>query len=41
MLSDGGWLLLGSAENLYGISDQFQSQRLGESLLYRKPPRAG
>lgn len=40
MLADGGWLLLGSAENLYGINDQFRSQRLGESLLYRKPPRA-
>lgn len=40
MLSDGGWLMLGSAENLYGIHDRFQSQRLGESLLYRKPPGA-
>jgi len=40
MLSDGGWLMLGSAENLYGIHDRFQSQRLGESLLYRKPLRA-
>ncbi len=41
MLADGGWLVLGSAENLYGINDQFQSQRLGESLLYRKTPRVG
>jgi chemotaxis protein methyltransferase CheR len=41
MLADGGWLVLGSAENLYGISDRFQSQQLGESLLYRKPPRVG
>jgi chemotaxis protein methyltransferase CheR len=35
-LTDGGWLLLGSAENLYGIADGFESVRLGDSLLYRK-----
>jgi chemotaxis protein methyltransferase CheR len=35
-LTDGGWLLLGSAENLYGITDGFESVRLGDSLLYRK-----
>jgi chemotaxis protein methyltransferase CheR len=32
----GGWLVLGSAENLYGICDQFESVRLGETLVYRK-----
>jgi chemotaxis protein methyltransferase CheR len=32
----GGWLVLGAAENLYGISDRFDSVRLGESLVYRK-----
>ena len=36
LLADGGWLVLGSAENLYGVSDGFQSVRLGESLVYRK-----
>jgi chemotaxis protein methyltransferase CheR len=35
-LADGGWLLLGSAENLYGISKGFESVRHGETLLYRK-----
>lgn len=44
MLADGGWLLLGSAENLYGVSDRFASVRFGDTLVYRKPllsrPRA-
>jgi len=40
MLADGGWLLLGSAENLYGISDRFTSVRFGDTLVYQKPPRA-
>ncbi len=35
-LSDGGWLLLGAAENLYGISDQFVSTALGDAVIYRK-----
>lgn len=39
MLADGGWLLLGSAENLYGISDRFTSVRFGDTLVYRKPLR--
>ena len=39
MLTDGGWLLLGSAENLYGISDRLTSVRFGDTLIYRKPPR--
>jgi chemotaxis protein methyltransferase CheR len=40
MLADGGWLLLGSAENLYGIHDRFSSVRFGETLVYRKPLRS-
>lgn len=40
MLTDGGWLLLGSAENLYGINNKFVSVRLGETLVYRKPQLA-
>jgi chemotaxis protein methyltransferase CheR len=36
MLPPGGWLVLGTAENLYGISDAFVSVRCGEALLYRK-----
>jgi chemotaxis protein methyltransferase CheR len=36
LLADDGWLLLGTAENLYGISTDFVSQRLGETLIYRK-----
>jgi len=35
LLTEGGWLLLGSAENLYGISDCFASVTLGNALLYR------
>jgi len=40
MLADGGWLLLGAAENLYGISDRFTSVRFGDTLVYRKAARA-
>jgi chemotaxis protein methyltransferase CheR len=36
MLADGGCLLLGSAENLYGINDGFASVRFGDTLVYRK-----
>lgn len=38
MLTEGGWLLLGSAENLYGITDRFTSVRFGDTLVYRKGP---
>ena len=40
-LRPGGYLLLGSAENLYGVTDRFESLRFGESLVYRKKPAAG
>jgi chemotaxis protein methyltransferase CheR len=35
-LGDDGWLVLGAAENLYGIDDRFESVCLNESLVYRK-----
>jgi chemotaxis protein methyltransferase CheR len=38
MLTNDGWLLLGSAESLYGITTLFESARLGETLMYRKAP---
>ena len=37
-LRDGGWLLLGTAENLYGIATNFESVKFGEALVYRKLP---
>jgi chemotaxis protein methyltransferase CheR len=36
MLTQGGRLILGSAENLYGMSSGFVSMQLGEALIYRK-----
>lgn len=36
LLAGEGWLLLGAAENLYGISDRFESTKLGEAVVYRK-----
>lgn len=39
LLAPNGWLMLGSAENLYGISDLFVSRRLGETIIYQKPPK--
>ena len=38
LLPVGGWLVLGAAENLYGVSDRFEALRLGEGLIYRKAP---
>ncbi|MDY6954242.1 MAG: CheR family methyltransferase, partial [Thermodesulfobacteriota bacterium] len=38
MLSEGGILLLGATENLYAITDKFESVHYGRTLLYRKPP---
>ncbi|MFO0895865.1 MAG: protein-glutamate O-methyltransferase CheR [Pirellulales bacterium] len=34
-LAPGGWLILGAAENLYGISETFESVRVGQTLAYR------
>jgi chemotaxis protein methyltransferase CheR len=35
-LAPGGWLMLGAAENLYGVSEALESQRVGETLVYRR-----
>ena len=35
-LQPGGYLMLGSAENLYCLSDRFESVPMGETTLYRK-----
>ena len=36
MLIDGGYLILGNAENLYGISNSFKSVKYGKTLFYQK-----
>jgi len=36
-LRPGGWLVLGSAESLYGMEDRFETQIHGRTILYRKP----
>jgi chemotaxis protein methyltransferase CheR len=36
LLVEGGWLLLGASENLYGISARFSSVTLGDAIVYRK-----
>lgn len=35
-LQPGGYLMLGSAENLYCLSDRFEHVPVGETILYRK-----
>lgn len=37
LLVPGGRLILGAAESLYGVSDAFESERLGSTLIFRKP----
>lgn len=36
MLSDDGILILGSAENIYGLCDELESFNCGNSIFYRK-----
>jgi len=36
MLHPGGWLVLGTAENLYGVGVRFESVRFGDTLVFRK-----
>ncbi len=36
-LRPGGWLMLGSAENLIGLTTDLKAEHHGETLLYRKP----
>ena len=40
-LAIGGYLLLGHSENLLGLETPFESCRLTDSLVYRKPARRG
>lgn len=35
-LQPGGYLILGAAESLFGITDLFQTERVGDTLLYRR-----
>jgi chemotaxis protein methyltransferase CheR len=37
ILAPGGYLLLGSAENIYSLNDDFKTERFGSTTLYRKP----
>lgn len=36
LLSDGGMLILGAAENLYGLKTAFESEPIGGTFVYRK-----
>ncbi len=36
LLSPAGLLILGSVENLYGVSTRFESVHLGETIVFRK-----
>lgn len=36
LLSPGGLLVLGSVENLYGVSTRFESIHMGETIVFRK-----
>ncbi len=39
MLSEGGLLILGATENLYGITDKFESFHYGQTRIYKKASR--
>jgi chemotaxis protein methyltransferase CheR len=41
ILQDGGWLVLGAAESLYGLDDRMEPVKVGKAMFYRKPQRAG
>ena len=40
-LAPGAFLILGSAESLWQVTDRFQAVRLGDSFAHRRPDRAG
>ncbi len=35
-LADNGVLILGASESLYGLTDQFETESLGKTIVYRK-----
>jgi len=37
VLAPGGYLMLGSAENIYNLNDDFKTERYGATTFYRKP----
>jgi chemotaxis protein methyltransferase CheR len=37
ILAPGGYLLLGSAENMYNLNNEFTTERYGATTIYRKP----
>jgi chemotaxis protein methyltransferase CheR len=37
ILAPGGYLLLGSAENMYNLNSDFTTERYGATTIYRKP----
>ena len=37
ILAPGGYMLLGSAENIYNLNDEFKTERYGATTIYRKP----
>jgi len=37
ILAPGGYLILGSAENIYSLNNDFNTERYGQTTLYRKP----
>ena len=39
-LAPNGYLLLGSAENMYNLNDEFTTERYGSTTIYRKPASA-
>jgi len=39
-LAPGGYLLLGSAENMYNLNDEFTTERYGATTVYRKAANA-
>jgi len=39
VLAPGGYLLLGSAENMYNLNDDFVTERYGATTIYRKPEK--
>ncbi len=36
ILCDNGWLILGSTENIFNLSDKFKTVHFGETILYQK-----
>jgi chemotaxis methyl-accepting protein methylase len=38
MINPDGFLFLGASENIFGVTDKFESNHLGRTIIYKRKP---